>query len=203
MEPTETPTDVSTEIPAAITPPPIPEGVLNTLKINAHMTGCAGESWPTDFSHLTQNSLFFNTTENGVYTISPNGDSANTFDTLIKIRQGNFKWVELLYDEETKQQSSCVVVDPKNELTEYPTGTDSIKDIIDVVTMVYLKFDYNDLISKQFVKDIKDTFTPSVIEGYLSCTVDPAFAELLTSKPEIVSNLYNALTLILFNSYAK
>ena len=175
-----------------------PGGILNNLKLNAQLTGYSGETWPTDYSQLTQGSIFFNTTDNKLYIISLNVDSDNTFDSLIKIRQGHFNWVEFLFDEETKESSSGIVVDPKNELTEYPTNV--TKDLIDIVTKVYLKFDYTNPVCKQFIKDIKnvkDNCLIGIIENYLSCTIDSKFVE----SPEIIANLCNALMLIVFNNY--
>ena len=118
---------------------------------------------------------------------------------VIKIRQGNFVWNELKYDEETKVHSFGETVDPKNELVEYPTN--KINDIIDIVSNIYLKFDYTDESSKKFLKDFKELENKyEIVQNYLMCNKIP---EYLISKKEFLLNLNNAMLVVLHHNFTK
>ena len=173
-------------------------GYLQDLKLRAQMEKRSAPTFPTDFSLLNHEFIFFNEESCKLYAPYCNLNSDNVIDMVIKIRQGNFVWNELLYDEETKVHSFGETIDPKNELVEYPTNV--IKDLVDIVSNIYLKFDYTDDLSKQFLNDFKKLENKfEIIQNYILTEIP----DYLKNTKEFLFNLNNAMLVVLHHNFTK
>ena len=175
------------------------EHYLQKIMFLAQMEKRSGLTFPTDFSSLNHEFIFFNEESCKLYSPCCNINSDNVIDMVIKIRQGNFVWNELLYDEKTGVHSFGETVDPKNELVEYPTNV--IYDIVDVVSNIYNKFEYTDDLSKKFLKDFKKLENKfEIVQNYLMCDEIPYY---LKNTKEFLLNLNNALLVVLHHNFTK
>ena len=168
---------------------------LEKLKVQVQLDGNSGPDFPTDFSKLNHNSMFFNESNGKLYAIVQVIDKSNIIDKIIELRQGKFKWVEVVCDEEKLSYGN--LSDKLNELTNYPN--ENIVDIFDIIANIYIKFDYTDPDSKHFLKDIKNGEEDNLklIEKYLNIILP----DLLNEKNVQVLN--DCLMLMLYDNFTK
>jgi len=163
----------------------------------------SGSEFPTDYPKLNHGFVFYHTLNDKIYAIvQPVDNEGNVIDKLIKLRQGDFKWVELLYDEEKKGMVYGTVVATPNELVTYPTN--DLADLMDIISNIYIRFDYTNPTSQQLLKDLKNPENiTKAIEDYLGLVIDIKLTELLTSDPDVIGKLYTSLAMILYGNYTR
>ena len=173
------------------------ESLFDPLKIKAQEDGFSGSEFPSS-RYVNPETLFLKTDkkENTLYGVISDYTFLNEFDACIKFKQGHFKWVEIIYDKNTKKRSKGKVVENSNNIIEYPDGV--LSDIHDLSINIYLKFDINGQSSKEFFSliqhcnDVK--YFINILEEFTKCKCSKEFIETINNNEngtflKIIENL--------------
>ena len=179
---------------------------VSDLGIQAQMNGNSGRVLPTDLSKLYTGYVFHLTgaNNNKVFLVKSSKETANPYEDCIEIRRGNYKWLELVFNEETKTYIYGNEVQVQQDPVEYPTGV--LQDMTDIINTIYLKFDLEDSESASFMKAtsfIKDPQSlVECIEHYTSSKISESFtAVLLSDDGKNKAFLLNSMKGIIYNCY--
>jgi hypothetical protein len=178
---------------------------MDPLRIKVQCDGFLGTELPKEASKLRPNSMFFLKGVNKLYAVRCTIDTIDEFNECISVRQGDYEWVEVLYDISTKKHSHGEVAYTEKSRTQYPTS--ELNDVDDMLNNIYTRFVYTDSESMRFVKSLADphSTTPVIeaIEAYTQAKFTEEFSKEFTGdgKERHIYNLVNGLRHILFYSY--
>ena len=183
---------------------PVAAPEINPLTVQAHLHGNFGSELPTDLTKLHSGYIFHLTgvNKNKVYIVTSKTMMMNPFEECIEIRRGNYKWVEIIYDKDTKKTRMGEEIAVERDLIDYPCN--ELQDIDDIINAIYIKFNIIDNKTTVFmnkVNNIPNTQSfVELVENFTSYKVKHV-DNVFTAKT--INTLHNALKTIVYICYMK
>jgi hypothetical protein len=177
---------------------------INPIGVQAQLDGNSGTELPTDLQKLYAGFVFHltGTGKNKVYLVKSKMSTPNPFEECIEIRKGNYKWVELIHDNETDTASMGDEVLVECKPIEYLTTV--MYDMTDVINAIYLNFSIYDKKTTEFMKLIgtitnTQMFVDS-IEAFTSLKLPHTRVDMIVTTDNM-NIMFNAIKTILYISY--
>lgn len=165
---------------------------VDPLKIDAQLSKRTGDFLPGDYRNLNHGYTFMINKDKKLYQLVNTTNAVDEFDVNIKARQGHVKWVELVYDKDTKKHTIHETQFVNDDIIEYPDST--VNDIFDILCFIYNRFDMNDPDSKEFFRNVNGVKEHIEIVPHIEKYIGVSFSEsLITDFKGNTTNYYKTI----------